>query len=739
MANSLLDNLALQKKPKTNRNSNSDIFTAGKIITFRDSETSYRIIAVIDDEIQLIHMNINKIDIKMVRTTYLADLYNNYKIDVSESENIMVDTNKINKGTEERFNTSCKIAFEMEKTFSGDYSALKTAKGTSLVKSQHEKYNVSIAKIWKTYRIYLQSGFDKNALYDKRIFTRDYSNRQYHNKVGRKPSYSKMGKNLTEQDKKNMDTYIKKYKTRVFSSIPSCYKDMLAEYYTEYIKGDDGTTVPVLLPPNQLPTEAQFRYRLNNVLSKEEKSAIKAKRKDISQGNNSLNDADFLYDVHGPTTVVEMDEQEMDLSAVSYYDPSLGIGRFILHIIVDVQTKLVMAMSVSLDNNSVVGATHCLMNLADDHVEFCKRFGIEIKPEMWPSGYRIKILKTDRGSEYKSTEFERICNENQIDLRLTTARTASRKGTVEKQFSIFNSIWIDILSEYGTIRKLHDSNHHAKATLDYFAVMKICISNILAYNMKEIENYKRSREMIEEKVSTSPVNLWKYFENKYHTVHPIPNKNAFLYSLMSPTVCTINKEGVRWEGLWYQYNDNDIDEIRWLGKSTKMDVRIDKRDVSKLYYIKSNKLYIMTLNTKKTYNMDFENMPYEIYMKYREIQKQLEHSAREQNIPIDVINRTLVRNVLRENKRDTYANIEQMSLNRIAEKNLIKSGNALYDHLDMSDEKLQLVIETTEKNSKTKHIPENSSSTVNTDEGNWPSWDEISDEISDDEKDLIYD
>ena len=76
----------------------------------------------------------------------------------------------------------------------------------------------------------------------------------------------------------------------------------------------------------------------------------------------------------------------MDLSAVSYYDPSLGIGRFILHIIVDVQTKLVMAMAVSLDNNSVIGATHCLMNLADDHVKFCKKFGIEIEPGMWPSG-----------------------------------------------------------------------------------------------------------------------------------------------------------------------------------------------------------------------------------------------------------------------------------------------------------------------------------------------------------------
>lgn len=171
---------------------------------------------------------------------------------------------------------------------------------------------------------------------------------------------------------------------------------MLGKYYTEYIREEDGSTMPVLLPASEIPSINQFRYRLNKVITEEEKSLIRAKRKDVSEGNNSLNDSDFLFDIHGPTTVVEMDEQEMDLSAVSYFDPSLAIGRFILHVIIDVQSKLVMAISVYLDNNSVVGATHCLMNLAEDHVEFCKKYGVEIKPEAWPSGNRVNAIRVDR-------------------------------------------------------------------------------------------------------------------------------------------------------------------------------------------------------------------------------------------------------------------------------------------------------------------------------------------------------
>lgn len=149
---------------------------------------------------------------------------------------------------------------------------------------------------------------------------------------------------------------------------------------------------------------------------------------------------------------------------------------------------------------------------------------------------------------------------------------------------------------------------------------------------------------------------------------------------------------------------------------------MDRRDVSHLYYIKDNKLRLMTLNPKKTYNMDFKDMPYKIYMKYRKIQKELEAHAREQNIAVDVANRILVKSVLTENKRDTYANIQNMSENRIAEKNLIKSENIIHKALN------------SEMKTKEKAMIER-----NQKDRSWPSWDEISDHMSDEEKDFILD
>ena len=716
----MIDKLLTKELTENKDNETVTDIKIGDVISFSNADVSYRIISLIGDEVQLVQMQIHSINIKAVSKEYIGDLLDRSEIEILPHMDRIVNEDKINSRIREAHDTDIKIAIEMQKYFNNDFTMLKTQTGTNFAQSQIERYGIGKTKIWRIYRRFLQSGFDSNALYDKRILSHDLSNRVYHNKVGRKPKYSTFGKNLTENDFKNMDSYIKKYKSNIFSSVSSCYKDMLGKYYTEYIREEDGSTMPVLLSASEIPSLNQFRYRLNKILTAEDKSSIRAKRKDISEGNNSLNDSDFLFDIHGPTTVVEMDEQEMDLSAVSYFDPSIAIGRFILHVIVDVQSKLVMAISVSLDNNSVVGATHCLMNLVEDHVDFCRKYGVEIKPEAWPSGNRVNAMRVDRGSEYMSNEFARICRENSINLIPTPARTASRKGTVEKQFSLFGTIWKGILAEYGLISKLHDSNHHEKAALDYYGVMKICITNVLAYNMSEIENFKRSKDMLNQKLLCSPINLWNYYNSIYHTVHPIGNKNAFLYSLMTPTTCYISKNGVRWEGLWYQYRDTDIDDLRWKGNHHKMEVRMDRRDVSHLYYVKDNKLKVMTLNTKKTYNMDFKDMPYEIYMKYRKIQKELEAHAREQNIAIDVANRALVKSVLAENKRDTYANIQNMNENRIAEKNFIKAENTMHKTIINEKDKKPLPGKEQENN-------------------NWPSWDEISDHMSDDEKDFILD
>lgn len=72
--------------------------------------------------------------------------------------------------------------------------------------------------------------------------------------------------------------------------------------------------------------------------------------------------ADNLCNVQGPGDLFEM-----DVSIVSEADQTKVIGRPIVHAMVDVYSRMIAAVSVSLENNSVLGFTNCLLNLGEDN------------------------------------------------------------------------------------------------------------------------------------------------------------------------------------------------------------------------------------------------------------------------------------------------------------------------------------------------------------------------------------
>lgn len=133
-----------------------------------------------------------------------------------------------------------------------------------------------------------------------------------------------------------------------------------------------------------------------------------------------------------------MDEVEVDLSLVSADDPKRVVGRPVVYVMLDLYTRLIVAVSIGFDNNSVLGFTNCLMNLADDKVEYCKKYGLTITENIWPSGYLPKRIRCDRGAEYRSKRVKEICNELGIMRELVTAGTGSLKGSVEQFFHMMH-------------------------------------------------------------------------------------------------------------------------------------------------------------------------------------------------------------------------------------------------------------------------------------------------------------
>lgn len=130
----------------------------------------------------------------------------------------------------------------------------------------------------------------------------------------------------------------------------------------EMKKLPNGHTVLHIKSANKYKMETYIR---NNTSTKE-RSICKTSKREYRNNERMLR-ADNLCNVQGPGDLFEMDEVEMDVSIVSEADQTKVIGRPIVHAMLDVYSRMIAAVSVSLENNSVLGFTNCLLNLGEDN------------------------------------------------------------------------------------------------------------------------------------------------------------------------------------------------------------------------------------------------------------------------------------------------------------------------------------------------------------------------------------
>ena len=65
------------------------------------------------------------------------------------------------------------------------------------------------------------------------------------------------------------------------------------------------------------------------------------------------------------------------------------------------------------------------------------------------SGKRIKVLRSDRGKEYTSREFERFCEDEGIERQLTVAYSPQQNGVSERKNRIVMEMARSMLKEKG--------------------------------------------------------------------------------------------------------------------------------------------------------------------------------------------------------------------------------------------------------------------------------------------------
>lgn len=474
---------------------------------------------------------------------------------------------------------------------------------------------------WECLRKYLQSGMDKSSLMDKRFLGHNKGKvYEFQNKPGRKSDYFEdSGVIIDDVIEGYFQEALKDYKSGRQKTLKSVYEKMNNKHFTK-TEMVNGVPTMILLPVFERPTFRQFYYYVQKHLSEEEKAVIKTSKAEVRNDKRLLL-SDIMEGVKGPGDMVEIDACEADVSLVSELNPNQSIGRPIVYFMVDVFSRVILAMSVALDNNSVLGVTNLFLNLADDKREYCQKYNLDFHNEkVWPSQIIPRRVRVDRGAEFKSKEFERVCRCLGIEKNIVSGGSGSLKGLVEQTFHQMHVSQNVHLENNGLIEKRHDSQHHLEATLTISQYTQMVINFVITHNQQYLETYRLTKEMVENDIRSIPAELWQYGIEKYGSPRYISNKMQFYYDLMTPKAAKITRKGISFKGLYYIPENDELmgHQMFTAGKKGEsLKIKIDLRDISKIYYTRNNEVFVARLNEHVSGNSEFGGLTMKQWDDYR--------------------------------------------------------------------------------------------------------------------------
>lgn len=240
-----------------------------------------------------------------------------------------------------------------------------------------------------------------------------------------------------------------------------------------------------------------------------------------------------------------MDATPADIYLVSRHDRSKVIGRPYIYLAVDTATQLIAGIYVGLecDESAVM---LCLANAAQDKVEYCREYGIEIDPSQWPSlGLPHEII-TDKGNEFFGSRMQELCQKYGVEIQSLPPFRPDGKGLVEKSFDLIQQRYKPLLRGKGVIepdaqeRWAVDYRSQSVLTLDEF--VKIVIHCVI---------YINSGRILADAVT--PAQKWL---DSGASLLNVPAEELQLMSLPRETA-KLTRKGLRLNGLLYVPADMD--------------------------------------------------------------------------------------------------------------------------------------------------------------------------------------
>lgn len=283
--------------------------------------------------------------------------------------------------------------------------------------------------------------------------------------------------------------------------------------------------------------------------------------------------------IFGPYSEVMIDSTIDNVRIIMIEVTDKYIGRLSVYFAVDVFSATIVGMYVSPQHPSYVVGSLCLVNMVEDKVEFCKRYGVnDVTSDQCVPNYLPRRLLADRG-EFISNMSSSLTNNLKIDLSNTPSRRPDLKSYVELQFRLFQQNLKSLLDSAGYIDK-HDEprvtpDTRKQACLTLHDMVNLIIREVVHYNnFHWMDKYPRSKEMIRDNIRPIPLEILKWgIANGLG--NPICKDKVTVWRNALPSeVCRVTKDQIQFKGHSFKPVDSGlrdmIDKLRFENKSCEI-------------------------------------------------------------------------------------------------------------------------------------------------------------------------
>ncbi|MDY0236318.1 MAG: Mu transposase C-terminal domain-containing protein [Gudongella sp.] len=502
----------------------------------------------------------------------------------------------------------------------GDDGILDKKIRSFAIKKMSAKHNISDRTVREYLKRFFNLGMIKDALIpDNRNSGRKTNSNATENKMGEKRICpDAKGISIDDNIQKIFKTSINKfYNTSKKASLKTAYELMVKEYFSTRGIGDDGRELIKVNDPSNLPTFSQFKYwhYKNRDLIKEIIGRDGAKNYNLKSRAVLHSSTDEAI---SPASIYQVDATIGDFYLVSSYNNKEIIGRPTIYLVLDVFTRMVCGVHISLGSASYINAAMALLNSATDKKKFCSEYDIDIISQEWPAKHICKRILADRG-ELESTGIETVVEKLGLHLSNTASYRGDMKAIVERYFKLLQDAIKPFLT--GVIRddfqKRGAPDYRLTATLNLHQFTKIVIKTIIYLNNSYLPAYERDEAMISDNVSAIPTELWEWgIRNRSGSLRHV-DEDILKFYLLPRDKARVTGKGIVYKNIRYTC-DKALKE-RWFERarengSWSIDIMFDPRIAEYIYILDKNsddyqKCTLLSnssrYNNKSFYDVDF--------------------------------------------------------------------------------------------------------------------------------------